>query len=207
MASAFQNIIDNAESISINKRKKVAQTVSRDGVVRTLSLGGQVWTFEVKLPDGPRWTDYRSIIEQIEALDRVTSGTIQINKTGHSWITAYKGNLVTAQQSNIVVTATTGNTVTITSGGTGLIAGQYRFRAGDIIQLGTGAVYSVAADVAYNANTIILNRPLRDAAGTYTLKVGQAVTWTVICTQFPQWSLTGRDFLTWNGPFVLTEAL
>ena len=103
----FQTVIDNAETISFNRKKKVAQSVSREGVVRSVSLGGQVWEFEVTLPDGPSWQVYRPLIEKIEALDRVTTSTIQINLPGHSWINGYQGNLVSAQQTNITVTVST----------------------------------------------------------------------------------------------------
>jgi hypothetical protein len=210
MPSAFQNIIDNAETLSFNRKKKVAQTISRDGIVRTTSLGGQTWEFEVGLPDGPSWQTYRPIIEGIEALDRVTAGTIQINKAAHSWINGYQGNLVPAQQTNITVTVSTSSntTLTITGGGTGLIAGQFRFRAGDLIQLGTtGKVYSVVDDVAHNGTTITVHRPIRDAAGSYTLRVGQAVEWTVVCVQFPQWTIFARDQISWDGPFIFAEVL
>ena len=209
MISAFQYVIDNAESISFNRKKKVAQTISRDGIVRSTSLGGQTWEFEVKLPDGPAWTTFRPIVEQLEALDRTTAGTIQINKTGHSWINGYQGNLVTAQQSNIVVSVgTSTNTVTITSGGTGLVAGQFRFKSGDLIQLGsTGKVYSIVSDVAHNGTVLTLNRPIREAAGSYTLRVGQAVEWNVICAQFPQWTIFARNQISWDGPFIFSEVL
>jgi hypothetical protein len=210
MPSAFQYVIDNAESISFNRKKKVAQTVSRDGVVRSTSLGGQVWEFEVKLPDGPSWQTFRPIVEQIEALDRVSTGTIQINLPGHSWLNGYQGNLVAGQQTNITVAVTTASNtqVTITSGGTGLVAGQYRFRTGDLIQLGTtGKVYSIIEDVAHNGTVIKLNRPIRDAVGTYTLRVGQAVEWTVICVSFPQWNIFARNQISWSGPFIFSEAV
>jgi hypothetical protein len=206
MTTAFQQVINNAEAISIFKRKRVAQTQARDGTVRTLSLGGQTWEFAVRLPDGPAWTDYRGIIERIEALDRVTVGDIQINAAGHDWLSRYQGDLSTI--TNIAVSFTSGNTVTITSGATGLTTGQFRFRAGDFIQLGTtGSVYSVAEDVAHNANTITLHRPVREAAGTYTLRVGPAVVWKVICTSFPNWTLFARDQVSWSGEFVFAEAL
>jgi len=65
----------------------------------------------------------------------------------------------------------------------------------------------VAADVAYNSNTITLHRPLRDTAGTYTLLVGQAVTWSVICVKFPNWNIFARDQVAWDGPFVFAESL
>ena len=207
MTSAFQTVIDNAETISINKKKKVSQTVSREGVVKSISLGGQVWEFQVKLPDGPRWSEYRPLIEKIEALDRVTTGTIAINKAAHSWITGYQGDLANTGSVTVSYSDTTPTTLTITGGASGLSAGQYRFKSGDVIQLGAGGVYTVVDDVAYNGTTITTHRPVRDTSGTYTLKVGQAVEWTVICTQLPQWTIFARDQISWEGPFVFSEAI
>ena len=135
MTTAFQTVIDYAETISINRRKKVAQTISRNGVVKSTSLGGQVWEFEVKLPDGPSWTTFRPLVEAMEALDRVTVGTIQLNNAGQSWLSRYQGDL--SSLSGIGVSYSSGNTVSITSGATGLSSGQFRFKAGDLIQLGS----------------------------------------------------------------------
>lgn len=211
MTSAFQYVIDNAETISFNRKKKVAQTISREGVVKSISLGGQTWQFEVKLPDGPAWTTFRPMIEQIEALDRVSTGTIQISKAGHSWINGYQGNLDSANQANIVVTVstTTNNVVNITGGGAGLVSGQYRFKSGDLVQLGTGGhVYSVVNDVVHNGVDITLNRPIKESTGTsYTLKVGQAVTWTVMCIKMPQWTLFARNQVSWDGAFIFAEVI
>lgn len=204
MTTAFQTVFDNAETISFNKKKKVAQTQSRDGVVKSTTVGGQVWEFEVKLPDGPTWTEYRPLIEKIEALDRVTVGTVQINKAAHSWITGYQGDLPSV--SSIVVSYTSGNSVTITSGAT--LGSGFRFRAGDLIQLGSsGKVYSVTADVAYNESVIPLHRPVREASGSYTLLVGQAVTWSVLCIDLPQWTIFAKDHIRWSGPFVFVESI
>lgn len=205
MTIAFQNVIDNSSSISIFKRKRVAQTVARDGTVKSTSLGGQLWQFEVNLPTGPRWTDYRGIIEQIEALDRVTVGNIKINKQEHSWLSGYQGNLINPNL--VTVSYSSGNTLTITGGASGLSPGQFRFKSGDFIQLGpSGRVYSVVSDVPYNGSTITVHRPVRESSGNYTLTVGQNVSWNVICTQFPQWTIFERDQVSWDGPFVFVEA-
>jgi hypothetical protein len=206
MTTAFQQVINNAESISIFKRKRVAQTQARDGTVRSMSLGGQTWEFSVRLPDGPRWTDYRGIIEQIEALDRVTVGTIQINNPGHSWLSQYQGDL--SNPNVTTVSASGSNTLVIDSVSNALSPGQFRFRSGDIIQLGTtGSVYTVVNDVIHNGTLITVNRPIREALGTYTLRVGPQVTWKVICTSFPNWTLFARDQVSWSGEFVFAEAL
>ncbi|CAB4153722.1 hypothetical protein UFOVP635_22 [uncultured Caudovirales phage] len=205
MTTAFQHLFDNAETLSINRRRNVTQTQSRDGTVKSTSLGGQLWQFEVKMPDGPRWSDLRPVIEKMEALDRVTVGTVQLNHANFTWLSGYQGSMTNI--ANVIVSYSAGNTLTITSGGSTPGVGQYKFRAGDFIQLGTGSVYSVAADVAYNSNTITVNRPVREAAGSYTLKVGPAVSWNVICTSFPSWTIFARNQVSWNGPFVFVEAV
>lgn len=204
MTTAFQTVFDMAESISINRRKKVSQSAARDGTVRATSLGAQTWQFEVKLPDGPRWTDMRPLIERMEALDRVTVGTVKINHPGQAWLSGYQGNLT--DLTNITVNTSSGNTLAITGGTNGLAPGQFKFRSGDFIQLGTGRVYSVVEDVAYNSNTITVHRPVKES-GSFTLKVGPAVEWRVICVNFPQWSIFQRDQVSWDGAFVFAEDL
>lgn len=203
MTTAFQTVIDNAETISINRRRKTAQTVSRDGVVKTTSLGGQVWEFEVKLPDGMSWTQMRPLIEKMEVLDRVTVGTIKINSTGHSWITGYQGNI--ANINNVYANFSSGNMITISSGNA---TSGYHFKSGDLIQMGTsGSVYSVVNDVPVSSTLITLHRPVREAAGSYNIKIAQNVQWSVICVQFPNWTLFARDQVSWDGPFIFTEAI
>jgi len=203
MTTAFQTVFDNAESISINKRKTVAQTKARDGTVKTTSLGGQAWEFTVVPPSGPKWSVYRPLIERMEALDRVAVGQVQINHPNLTWLSGYQGDLTNV--SSINVNYVSGNTVLITSGAT--LGSGFRFRSGDFIQLNTGSVYSVVNDVPFNENLIVLNRPVREAAGNYILRVGQAVVWNVICTQFPTWTIFARDQVSWDGAFVFAEAL
>ena len=71
----------------------------------------------------------------------------------------------------------------------------------------TGNVYSITSDVAFNSNAITFNRAVRDATGNVALTVGPAVTWTVICTQLPTWTIFARDQVSWSGEFVFYEAL
>ena len=140
----------------------------------------------------------------MEALDRVTIGQVQISNPNQSWLSGYQGNQSVV--TGITVSHSSGNTVTITGGVT--ITSGYIFRSGDFIQLGTsGGVYSVVSDVAWNETTVTLHRPVREAAGTYTLTVGSAVIWNVVCVQFPQWTIFARDQISWSGPFVFAEAI
>lgn len=200
---SFQYVIDNAETLQVNTSKIVASTQARDGTVRSVSRGGQVWTFTVKLPDGPRWSDERQDIAKIAALDRVANANIQVNTAGQNYVYGYQGNV--ANTSAVTASWTTGNTITLTGGQAG---SGYNFRAGDILQLGSaGKVYMVVADVASGNNTVTLNRPLIDAAGNATLRLGNACTWNVVCTSMPDWTIFGYNQVQWSGPFVFVENL
>ena len=205
MTTAFQYVFDNAESISINKRRVIGSSLTRDQTLRTTSRGGQTWRFDVKLPDGIRWSDARQYIEKMEYLDRTTVGTVQMNNAGYnSWLTPYQGN---AANSAAITASWTqgGSTITLTGG---QAASGYNFRAGDYIQLkNTGRVYSVVADVAYNSNTVTLHRPIIDATSSGTLVVGSLVTWSVLCYEFPDWTIFARDQVSWSGSFIFYENL
>jgi hypothetical protein len=204
MTTAFQYIFDRAETLGINRRAVTAQTTARDGTTRAVSRGGQIWRFDVKLPDGIRWTELRPYIEGSDFADRYTVGTVALSNAGYtSWLNNYQGtaNNITG----FAATWTQGaNSITLTASPTN--TGAYHFRAGDIIQLGTtGRVYSVRADVASGATTVNLNRPVIDASGSGSLRIAQNVTWQVICTEMPTWNLFARDQVAWSGSFVFYE--
>jgi hypothetical protein len=125
---AFQWVFNNAESLSVNKRAIVGQTVTRNQTVRAVSRGSAIRRFTVKLPDGMRWTDVATYIQALDAADKFTKETIQINNSGYnSWMSR-----------------------------------------GDI---------------------------------------SSSATYTVICVEFPQWTIFARDQVSWSGPFVFYEAL
>lgn len=87
---SFQWIVDRAEAISINRKKMVAQTTARDGIVRAVSRGTPPKRFEIKLPDGIPWSELRTNIAAAEALDRISTATITIPYAKFPW---YYGNV------------------------------------------------------------------------------------------------------------------
>ena len=123
---SFQWIVNNAETISINRKKVVASTQARDGTVRAVSRGTMAKRFEVKLPDGIAWTTLRTDIAAAEALDRYQTATISIPYAKFPW---YYGNVA----------------------------------------------------------------PVSDES------------YTVICTEFPEWTIFARNQVSWSGPFVFME--
>ena len=85
---SFQWIIERCETLSINRKKMVAQTTARDGQVRSVSRGTMPKVFTVQLPDGIAWSDLKSSIEAAEVLDRITSANIVIATAKFPWYTA-----------------------------------------------------------------------------------------------------------------------
>lgn len=201
MTTAYQEVFDRASSLSINKRRKVSSTVSRSGVIKNTSVGGQVWEFEVRLPDGPRFSDYRSIIQDMETADRVTEAQVSIPQ---SYIAGTVGGLGVSGTINVAATqgatSLTVNTNTSNS--------NFRLKRGDYIQLGSaGKVYSVTNDQGSLTSVIGVHRPILDATANYNLVIGTNVTWDVICVQWPNYTIFGYDQVSWSGPFIFVEAI
>jgi hypothetical protein len=203
---SFQWIIDSAETIGIERKRVIAQTTSRTGVVRTVNRGPQPWVFDVKMPDGMRWIDVRGKISEIEYSDRSSNAYISLNNSGYSWLSKYQGNSV--NYSGFHATWTQGSdTITLTSSPT--TTSGYKFRAGDFIQLGSGGkVYTVANDVAYGYSAVLLHRPVLDnSASNQSILVGPDCQWLVKCTQFPSWTISPGGLVSWNGNFVFHEVI
>jgi hypothetical protein len=97
---SFQWIVDNAESLSIDRKRMVATTTARDGSVRVVSRGTQPKKFTVKLPDGILWTTIRTDIAAAEGLDRITTATISIPYAKFPW---YYGNVAPVSNESYTV--------------------------------------------------------------------------------------------------------
>ena len=205
MTTAFQIIFDRAESISMSCRPVTAQTMSRGNVVRTVSRGSQVWRFDVKLPDGIPWQQLRQSIQAIENANRYTLGTVQLNDPGLTdWLNPYLGD--SANTTGFVGSWTQGSIAFSLLSSPSTPSG-YKFRAGDFVQLGSGHVYTVAADVPYTSNTVTVNRPILDASNSASLLVGPAVSWQVYCTDLPLWNIFARDQVSWSSSFTFYEVI
>ena len=123
---SFQYVFNNCTTLSIDRLDTVAQTQSRNGIVKSVNRGTPKKTFTLRLPDGPFYADIKSDIEAMETLDRHTSSSISILYSKQPW---YYGNVAP----------------------------------------------------------------------------GSDETYTVICTQFPQWTVFGSQQVRWSGPFVFVE--
>jgi len=203
---AFQWIIDNATALSIDGRGVVAATSTRENVIRTVSRGGRVWKFTVSASPGKTYVESRPYLARLDQMDRITIADINFSQAGFSNIIGYLGS-GTGGFTVVVPAGTSVTTCTITAG---TLASGYVARAGDWLQIGTtGSVYQVVTDPsAGNGVSVTLNRPIDEAAGSYTGLFGANVTWSVLCVERPTWSLVpaGANMLVnWSGDFVFYE--
>ena len=203
---AFQWIVDSATTMSIDGRGVVAATSTRENVIRTVSRGGRVWKFTVSPSPGKTYVESRPYLARLDQMDRITIADIDFDHAGFENIIGYLGS-GTGGFTVVVPVGTSVTTCTITAG---TLASGYVARAGDWLQIGsTGSVYQVVADPSVgNGATVTLNRPIDEAAGSYTGYFGANVTWSVLCVERPTWTLVpaGANMLVnWSGDFVFYE--
>lgn len=202
----FQWIVDNAQDIIIERSGTVGQTIARDQTVRAVNRGNKVWKFTVTPSPGKRWADtgVRAYMELIQTANRYTPSSINFAATGQAYLFGYQGNN-TGNGTNWNASVTQGAS-SFTFSGTSPGSG-YKFKTGDIIQLAnTGPVYVVTADVAYNSSTVPVHRPILQTTGTYNnMNVGQACSFSVICTNLPTYKITPLGIIEWSGPFEFVE--
>ena len=212
---SFQWVIDNAESISVTKRPVISQTVSRDQKIRSVSRGGAVWKFTVKMPQRMVWNTHRGYIESIDTNAMLESQTINLAKTGYEWLTKYRGDATSTTTMTWKYNAAqaASNTYKFELGNMPGATGSVLFRAGDLIQpTGSNYVYSTVSAVTKGSASTQLVEVHRSILSTpsetaVTFKVGPAVSWTVICTRIPTWTFVEKELIEFNGDFEFQEVL
>lgn len=216
----IQTIINNASAITIDRRKISGTTVSRSGRVKVSSIASNVpWQFSIKMHDGLKYSDNRSVLESLDYKDRVLTSTIDIgsSNTGLGYLTAYKGEFTPVQIGQLSVDSANVLTLTLdVSSVTGAAASDVIFEPGDYLQLDSGYKYpyTVTAQVLKGSGSTVdvpINRPFIEQSGYTTagagIVVGSAVTWNVVVSKRPSYTVVPYDRITWNSAFELVEVI
>jgi hypothetical protein len=212
---SFQWIFDHAENLSITKRPVVSQTISRDQRIRAVSRGGNVWKFTVTLPTGMEWSSMRGYVEGWENAGLLKNQSVTISKAGHSWINGYRGDATSTSTMTFKYNAAqaASNTFKFELGNMPGATGTVLFRAGDVIQpTGSKYVYSIVSRVdkgTASTQLVEVHRSILDVPSdtAVTMKVGQQVTWDLMCTKMPTWTFISKDRIQFNGDFEFQEVL
>lgn len=224
---AFQDIIDTAVNIEINRSKLVAQNVSRSGKI---SVASRNWVNPFRFIVAPkpiwRYDEYRTIFEPIFTADRYSTQSFAIadyntttgaiTKPNMEWLVQYQGDLDTTPNNdlldNYTATSGSGTTLTITKSGSPTI-GSYIFRAGDYIRLQGGSYpYIVSNDVQVSASsteTVTLHRGLLQSftAGTSIFIGYRAARFNVKVTKLPQIRFLPGKFVEFTSDFEMIEVV
>tara|TARA_R110002051_G_scaffold318711_1_gene401437 strand:+ start:4145 stop:4750 length:606 start_codon:yes stop_codon:yes gene_type:complete len=198
MSTGFQWVIDNAGEISIDNQLVTAQTVSRDGTIRTTSRGGSTWTFTVKFAAGMVYTDLRQGFGTVMAKGKHVADSFTLNSI---FLGKYLGDSSTL--TGWTASSVSGNTVTVAGGDA---SSGFKLKAGDLIQLGsTGHVYEVTADVAHGSSSVTVHRPIIETGFSGSINVGPNCSFKVICTALPNIKAFDYNLGTFDGVFQFAE--
>ncbi len=200
---SFQWIFDNASSISITTQPTVAQSITRNNIVKSVSRGGESYRITVQMPAGMPYTQARTYIQQYEEFDRITPSDITIPQ---SYILGYQGagSISTGWQAS-VVTGTP--SITITSTGSAVFPNNSLFKRGDIIQPINGKPYTVTDDINLPTAVVPVHRPVIEPTATYTINIGTAAVFRLMATKVPRWEIFDYDLVRWGGEFEFYEVL
>jgi len=217
---SLQTIIDRAQTIEIDRRRVVGQTISRSQRIKTAErASAQPWKFVVTPPGYLKWSESRGLIEVIDQADRVDEYTIKLsNSDNMNYITAYQGELTIAQLNSLSIASVSTNTFTITDlpaiGGT-ITSSTVVFSPGDYIQPANSrypysVVNPVVRGVGTNTNVTLHRNVITSEGITLTgqsLKVGNSCTWQVIVSGLPTYQLTPMRLVQYTGNFELVERI
>ena len=192
--------------------------MTRTGIVRTVSRGGQVWRMRVT-PSPVVFTDARTYVAKIKAqigkaFPLTWSPTAYGPPYAYASILGYLGSATDTSPGAFTVTIPAGTSVNqITVANSTVPGGGYVLKDGDYFSITeSGPKYQVVVMPSTGTSaTITTNRPMIEAAGTYsTCYVGLSGQWRFIPVQIPSYSINpagNQQLLEWDGDFIFYEDL
>ena len=171
----------------------------------------------VTIHNGLKYSENRGVLEEIARVDRLIESEISLaDRPGMSYITQYLGGLTTEQRNQIQISnwSIGSDTLTLTNLPS-VESNTVMFEAGDLIQPEDSRYpYTVVGQVlrgSSNSITVAVHRGRVNETGYdpvgKNLLYGSDVTWRVIATQIPEWTIEAGDLVSWGGQFTLVESI
>jgi len=210
---SLQTILNNAESIGIDRRKVIGIQYTRNEIPRISEVPTmQPWRFSVTMPSYLQYSNARGIMEAIDKLDRKTAEVITFSSNANlSWIFRYQGEMSEGQLNDLTVTSHVGNQLTLTTL-PGIGAGAVLFEPNDLIQIaGHPYPYTVVNQVIRGGSSSVVlttHRPniLSASVSGLNVVVGNACSFTLFCPNMPLYKLTPGAPL-YSGATLISNAL
>lgn len=212
--SGLQTIINNSSGITINRRKVVGIQYTRNESPRTsLTPTYNPWRFSIQMPGSLTYDQARSLMEQLDTLDRYTPQTVTFsNVSCLNWIFRYRGAMTSGQINTITVSSFTGNQLVLT-GLPAVGAGVVLFEPNDLIQIGSSPYpYTSTTQVVRGSGSTVIvttNRPnvVSTSVVGLGLTVGNACQFRVFCPNMPTYSLSPGGYQRNSSGVVVSNAL
>jgi hypothetical protein len=194
--SGLQTIIDNCNGLQIDRRKVVGIQFTRNELPRVSQTPTyNPWKFTLTMPNSFKYYEARTLMEQIDNLDRTTPQVITFsNNAKLRWIYRYQGALNTTQLSALRVSSFVGNQLVLTGLPT-VSSSRVIFEQNDLIQIGnyTFPFTSTTRVLRGTGSTVTVttNRPniITGSVISSRLTVGNACKFYMFCPNMPTYKL------------------
>lgn len=211
--AGLQTIINNASSMTIDRRKVVGIQITRNEIPRTsLTPTRQPWRFTLTMPSSLRYYNNRDLLEALDTLDRYQPEYVTFSDNAClSWIFRYQGQLSQGQLNQITVKsgmdAFDGNQLKLTNLPV-VPANRVIFEPNDLIQIGnykypftstTQVLRGTGSEVIVTTNRPNIITGSVQGAG---LTVGNGCTFYMFCPNMPTYKLIPGGYTTSNGVTV-----
>ena len=202
--------------MSIDRRKTVGIQFTRNEIPRVSQTPTKnPWKFALDMPSSLRYSEYRSLMEAIDTLDRITPEVITFSNVPElSWIFKYQGSMTLAQRNSITVQSFIGDQLVLT-GLPAVASTAVLFAPNDLIQIGSAGVHpypftSTTQILRGTGSTVTVttSRP-NILTGTLTglgIIVGNSCQFNMFCPNMPTYKLTVGGYVG-NGTTTTNNAL
>ena len=216
---SIQAIINTAQTIEIDRRRVVGQSISRSQRIKTAQrLSAQPFMITITPTARFSFDENRTTLEAIMTADRTQEQQINLSGvSGMNFITEYQGSLNTAQLTALTITNFTGTSMTI--GGLPTITGSITsqtviLRAGDFIQppqsrypyiVSNKVIRGTGSEVTATTHRSLISS--ESATLTGTPLIGTNTTMRVLVQELPTYRFVLNNFAEFTGDFVLMEKI
>jgi hypothetical protein len=218
---SLQSIISMSETITFDRRKVLGIQYTRNEIPKiNETVTRNPWKFEVTVSTMMVYQDVRSLLEEIDRLDRRYPEVVSFSpstgaSTGLGYMLAYQGDLASTQTNSITVQSFTGTTLVLNNLPS-VSTATYIFKKGDFIQVANFPhPFTTIYDVQRGSDssvTVTTHRPAFGSMNTATvgntILVGNDVQFKVFCNNMPVYKFNpggSSALVTWSGPFILYE--
>lgn len=214
--AGLQTIINKCNGMSIDRRKTVGIQFTRNEIPRVSQTPTKnPWKFALDMPSSLRYSEYRSLMESLDTLDRITPEVITFSNVPQlSWIFKYQGAMTLAQRNSITVQSFIGDQLVLT-GLPAVASNTVLFAPNDLIQIGSLGVHpypftSTTQILRGTGSTVTVttSRPniLTGVLTGLGIIVGNSCQFNMFCPNMPTYKLTVGGYVG-NGTTTTNNAL